>query len=118
TGQGSPLALIVCFIPRALVGITPYFTYTFLKKITGNKLDVLSLTVSGIVGSLTNTLFVMHFIFFLFKEAYAATSGVATGALYNVILGIIAANGIPEAIAAGVITAGICIPLKMAKINN
>jgi len=30
-----------------------------------------------------------------------------------VILGIIAANGIPEAIVAGIFTAAICIPLKI-----
>ena len=32
TDHGSPLALIVCFVPRILVGIFPWFVYKGLKK--------------------------------------------------------------------------------------
>jgi len=38
---------------------------------------------------------------------------VALDAVYNVILGIIAVNGIPEAIVAGILTAAVCIPIKI-----
>jgi len=113
TDHGSPLALIVCFVPRILVGIFPWFVYKGLKKLCGNKLDIVCLTISGVVGSLTNTLLVMHLIFFFFKDSYAAVRNVALDAVYKVILGIIAANGIPEAIVAGIFTAAICIPLKI-----
>jgi len=113
TDHGSPLALIVCFVPRILVGIFPWFVYKGLKKMCGNKLDIVCLTISGVVGSLTNTLLVMHLIFFFFKDSYAAVRNVALDAVYKVILGIIAANGIPEAIVAGIFTAAICIPLKI-----
>ena len=34
---GSPLALIVCFVPRILVGVVPYFTYEGLQKLWKNK---------------------------------------------------------------------------------
>lgn len=110
--RGSPLALIICFVPRIFVGVFPWFVYKGLKKMCGNKLDIACLAASGIVGSLTNTLLVMHLIFFFFKDSYAAVQNVAVDAVYKVILSIIAVNGIPEAIVAGIFTATICVPLK------
>lgn len=114
TGRGSPLALLICFVPRILVGVIPWFVYTGLRKIAGQKHNAACLIVSGIAGSLTNTLLVMHMIFFFFKDAYASVRNVAVDAVYAVILGIIAANGIPEAIVAGVLTAAICGMMNVA----
>lgn len=108
TQRGSLWALVVCFVPRILVGVTPYFAYFGLVKIAGKKLKAVWMAVAGVIGSLTNTLLVMHFIFFIFKDAYAEVRNVAAEAVYGVILGIIAANGIPEAIVAGILTAAVC----------
>ncbi|MDR1688828.1 MAG: ECF transporter S component [Clostridiales bacterium] len=105
---GSLLSLIVCFVPRLLVGIVPYFVYTALKKVGGGKGNAVWLTIAGIAGSLTNTLLVMHFIFIFFKDSYSAAREVAAEAIYGVILATITANGIPEAIIAGIITAAVC----------
>lgn len=113
TDSGSLLALVVCFVPRILVGVFPYFAYMGLKKLLNNKMDILCLTLSGIVGSLTNTLLVMHLIFFLFRDSFAAARGIVFDVVYDVILGIIAVNGIPEAIVAAVFTAVVCVPLKI-----
>ena len=107
TGRGSPLALLVCFIPRILVGIIPWFVYTGLQKATAQRYRAVCLAISGIVGSLTNTLLVMHLIFFFFRGAYADVRSIAVDAVYTVILGIIVANGIPEAIVAGIFTVAI-----------
>jgi len=83
------------------VGVVPYFVYRLL---CGRKsLQWLALPVAGVAGSLTNTLLVMHFIFFLFREAYANVLGLASAVVYNAILGIIAFNGVPEAVVAGII---------------
>ncbi len=118
SGQGNPMAIIVCFVPRILVGLFAWFTYKSLEKSLGKKFDTLSLAVSGIVGSLTNTLLVMHLIYLLFKDSYAVAKDVASDAVYSVILSIIAVNGIPEAIVAGIFTVAICLPLKKFIRNN
>jgi uncharacterized membrane protein len=110
--HGSPYALIVCFVPRILVGIVPWLVYTGLKKLLNNKLDALCFTVSGVAGSFTNTLLVMHLIYFFFRDSYAAVRNVAIEAVYNVILSIIAANGIPEAIVAGTFAVAVCVPIR------
>ena len=58
---------------------------------------------------MTNTLLVMNLIFVFFTDTYAQAVGVTEGALalYWFIMGIIGANGIPEAIAAAFITAAV-----------
>ena len=113
--RGSLAALIVCFVPRILVGIIPWFVYRGIKKLCGEKSEVASLAVAGVAGSLTNTLLVMHFIFIFFREAYAVVQEIAMEAVYGFIMTIIVVNGIPEAIVAGILTAAICMALKVVQ---
>lgn len=103
--SGGIGSLIICFVPRILIGVVPYYVYNFVKKISP-KGDVsqIGLVLAGMSGSLTNTLLVMNLIFLFFKDAYAAANGVAANAVYGFILGIIGMNGIPEAIVAAAIT--------------
>lgn len=100
----SPLSLIVCFVPRILVGVVPYY----VRKITKKLPDVISLVLAGICGSLTNTILVMNLIYLLFRESYAAAQGKAVEVLYGAITSVIVVNGIPEAIVAAVLTFAIC----------
>ena len=57
------------------------------KILKNNKADVLCLSVAGIVGSFTNTLLVMHFIFLFFRAPFAETRNLATDAVYGANLG-------------------------------
>lgn len=106
--SGGIGSLIICFIPRILVGIVPYFVYKLVIKIAGKQTggtSVVGLALAGLAGSLTNTLLVMNMIFLFFGDSYAAASGIAQNAVYSAILGVITVNGIPEAIVAAVIVA-------------
>mgnify|MGYP005773446381 CR=1 FL=1 len=103
--SGGLQSLIICFIPRILIGIVPYYVYHFIKKIIKSpKVSVLGLVLSGISGALTNTLFVMNLIFLFFREGYASANEVASNAVYGFILSVIGINGVPEAIVAGILT--------------
>jgi uncharacterized membrane protein len=118
TANGTPLALVVCFLPRILVGIIPYYVYRAIQKVTHAKKEgsVVSLAVAGVSGALTNTIFVMALIFVLFRDAYAAAKGVPTDAVLGIVLGIVGANGVPEAIGAGILVAAIGkVLFKIAK---
>ena len=112
--NGSPWALLICFVPRILVGVFPWFVYRLGQRIIKNKLNFVPLTIAGILGSMTNTLLVMHLIYFLFKDEYANVRGIAQNAVYGVITTIIVGNGIPEAIVAGILTTLICKALFAA----
>ncbi len=72
---------------------------------------LVAIPVASALGAFTNTLLVMNLIYFCFQEELAAAKNVALDAVYDVILGIIAANGIPEAIVAVVIGTAVSMVL-------
>lgn len=111
---GNFFSLVICFVPRILVGIVPYFVYQGIRRLCKEKKgsDWLALPLAGIVGAFTNTLLVMNLIYFCFSEEFAAAKQIALDAVYGGILAIIAANGIPEAIVAAVLVTAVCKALK------
>ena len=112
--HGSIWSLVVCFVPRILTGIVPYFVYKGIKKMVSS--DTVSLAAAGIAGSMTNTILVMHFIYFFFGNSWGQVSGISEDMIYKTILAVIAANGVPEAIVAAIITAAIGkVMLKILK---
>ena len=61
--NGNIYSLIIAIVPRILIGLTPYFVYKLLKNKAG-------LIFAGALGSLTNTVFVLGGIFFLFGSVF------------------------------------------------
>lgn len=114
-GSGGIRSVIICLIPRMLIGVVGYYAYRAVLAVWKQKKKQ-ALTVAGVAGSITNTLLVMNLIYFLFGNTYAeaARMNVENG-LYAVILGVICLNGIPEAILAGVLTALIVSALWKVK---
>lgn len=105
--EGGIGSIIICFLPRILVGVFPYFVYKALYKVLkkNKKGQAISLGAAGVVGSLTNTVLVMGLIVVFFKDSYAAAKGVSSDAVYGMIASVIGINGIPEAIVAAIIVA-------------
>lgn len=104
--HGGIGSLIICFIPRILIGVVPYYVYGWVMKLTSKgdkKRQTLALACAGVSGALVNTLLVMNLIFLFFGDAYGAANKVASNGVYSFILSIIGINGVPEAIIAGVI---------------
>lgn len=117
TDHGSVWALLICFVPRILVGITPDLIYRASRHLTGHKnagVKTGAMVVSAVVGAFTNTVLVMGLIYLIFREPYAAMKNISMDAVLGVILGVVASNGVPEAICAAVITPAICMPLTKA----
>lgn len=178
-------SLYICFVPRILVGVVPYFVFVLIRKVlqSGQKaariivdaaaslilfLSVrafvirlmpesvnlvvwlpgsinavigtligllagialmvvltvngknkatanISLSYAGLAGAFTNTLFVMSGIFILYKDAYAQAVGVAGDAVLDVILGVVAFNGVVEAVVAAIIVTGVGLALTRVK---
>ena len=115
--RGSPWALFICFVPRILVGVTPWLVYTLFKHLPGKRnagVQASTMVVAAIVGALTNTALVMGSIGIIFTEAYAAAQGIPAEAITGFIMGSVATNGIPESIVAAVVTPAVCVPLIRA----
>lgn len=123
--SGSVLSLVICFIPRILVGVTPYFTVKgiefIINKLTGKKNRAIrsaATTVGAVVGAFTNTVLVMGMIYLFFKEPYAAANNIPADTVLSVILGIVGTNGVPEAIVAAVITTPVCLALEKLTVKK
>ncbi len=109
SGKGSLLSLLVCFVPRILVGIVPWFVFSGITKAAKGRKggQAAALAAAGVSGALTNTIGVMGLIFLLFRNAYAAVRGIEVSAVAGVVLGIVGTNGVIEAVGAGILVLAI-----------
>ena len=115
--RGSPWALFICFVPRILVGVSPWLVYALFRHLPGGRRaggQTGAMALAGVVGAFTNTALVMGLIGVVFTDAYAAAQGIPVETVAGFILGIVAANGIPEAAVAAVVTPAVCVPLVKA----
>ncbi len=105
---GNGWSVVIALVPRILVGVVPYFVFVGIEKLLSNvkARRTVALPVACASGAL-----VMHLIFFCFRDEFAAAQNVAVDAVYSLILGIIAANGVPEAIVAVVIGGAVSLAL-------
>ena len=118
TDHGSLKALLIAFIPRILIGIVPYFVFKGMQKLIKNKANTVSIFIAGLAGSLVNTILVMNMIYFLFQQDYAQVIGKNINAVYSAVLAVIFTSGVPEAIVAGLATAGVCsVLLRLIRTN-
>lgn len=118
--RGNLWSLVICFVPRILIGVVAYYVFVFMEKQLKHIKEhrTVSFVISGIAGSLTNTILVMNLIYIFFGKQYAEASNHAYEALYGVILGVIGMNGIPEAIGAAIITSAVGTILYKMKLNQ
>lgn len=107
--RGNLWSLVVCFVPRIIIGVVAYYVYVWMERLLQSRKGhrTISFVVSGITGSLVNTILVMNFIYIFFGEQYAAVNQYANDALYGVIMTVIGINGIPEAVGAAIITSAV-----------
>ncbi|MDD4413813.1 MAG: ECF transporter S component [Oscillospiraceae bacterium] len=107
---GNYWSLVICFVPRILIGVVAGLSYRSLSRLFND--NFWSYTISGILGSLTNTLLVLGGIYLFFGEQFASVNNVG----FNLVLGILGmtvlTSGIPEAIIGGVLAYGVGKPLN------
>ncbi len=90
---------------RIMIGVIAGWLWILFQKLKLNVYPALAIT--GFLGSMVNTVFVMGSIYFLFAEQYAQAREVALSAVFGLIMGTVTASGIPEAIAAAVLVTAI-----------
>ena len=78
------------------------------KKFKFRNNETMPFVASGVIGSLTNTVFVLGFMYLFFGQDVANLVGTSVDVLYKFIFTIIAFNGVPEAILASILTVLIC----------
>ena len=109
---GNVWSLVICFLPRILVGTVTGLVFRALHtKDASRKRDVAAYGISGALGSLTNTFLVLFGIYLFFGEQYAMALGIGYQAVLAIIGTTILTSGIPEAIIAAVAAFFVCRPL-------
>lgn len=108
--SGTPLSLIICFVPRILVGVVA--AYVFRALFQSLQKEGVALLAAGFLGSLTNTVLYLLGVFLFFGQQYAQAQGVAYETLVRVLMSIVGINGVPEAIAAALLVFAVAKPLR------
>ncbi|MFX3616944.1 MAG: ECF transporter S component [Sporolactobacillus sp.] len=100
---------LIAVVPRILVGLIAGYAYQWLKKL--RFFDVASMAIAGVIGAVTNTVLVLGLIYIFYRTPYANYLHINFSGLLPALLLIVLTNGIPEAIAAGVIAPAVSKPL-------
>lgn len=110
TTHGNIWSLVICFVPRILIGVVAGTCFNLSTRMKWKSGFVYGL--SGALGSLVNTFGVLGGIYVFFGHSYATVLGKG----FNVLLGLIGltvlTSGIPEAIIGGVAAFAVCRPLQ------
>lgn len=93
---------IISVLPRVLVGVVAGLLFAAIYR--QKKSVALASAIGGVAASIVNTVLVLGLMGLLYSSATADAYGTDTSTLFTVLFGVGVANGIPEAIAAGVIT--------------
>lgn len=101
-------SIVVCFVPRILLGLFPGLIYKYGKKTIKN--DYVRMGIGCAVGSITNTFLVLFLTYVLWGKKYAQGSDeTLIGLLYGFIF-LAAVNGTLEAI----VSTAVGIPISKA----
>ena len=104
---------LVSILPRVLIGIVAYYFYKMAVKLIKN--TFISGWITGVIGSLVNTIGVLGMIYILYGVRYANALGESASAAKTLILTLIATNGIPEAIVGGFVVSAVCVVFNKRK---
>lgn len=97
----SPLrTLVVCLVPRVLIGLFAGLLYPALRRL--DRGGVASAVATALVGALTNTVFFVGLVILFFKDTYFAGSGV-----WEIIMIFFSINIVVEALVCAVVGAAI-----------
>lgn len=111
---GNFWSLVICFVPRILAGLVSGLCFSGFSKLLKDKKykNGFIYTISGVLGSLTNTILVLGGIVLFFGNEYAAANNVTYTAMLIAILTTVVTNGLLEAIIGGIVAWGVGRPVK------
>ena len=121
TIQGNFFSLLICFVPRILIGTFSGLLFDILKNIMNkNKItETVLYAICGIAGSLANTVFVLAGWYLFFAKEIAQAFEWELGAVFNgAVIFTFVTNGIPELIISAVVAVGVCMPLRRVLVKQ
>jgi uncharacterized membrane protein len=113
----SPLAVyvlvnpLVSVVPRALVGLLSGWLFMRLVHGDRHQAKLWHLSLAGLCGALVNTVLVLGFMWVMYLFGLVPLAKMHIDALMPFLLGIMATNGIPEAILSALVVPAVAKPL-------
>lgn len=104
---------IISVLPRILIGVVSYYVYYFVSK----KYTRLSIGLSSIIGTFTNTFLVLSLAYIFYANSLANAFEINVSTLGTFLAGIGFTNGIPEIIVSTLITVPVVFAIKKLKRN-
>ncbi|WP_249030329.1 ECF transporter S component [Tannockella kyphosi] len=107
--SGNLLSLVIAIVPRVLCGYLSGVSFIVLQKISKKKR--LIMFISGIIGSFTNTIFVLGGIYFIFGTTYSQTIGIEVNTLLMYFITVVGIQAVVEALLGSFISCSVAKPL-------
>ncbi len=92
--SGNFWSLVICFVPRILLGAMPAWIQSGLNKL--NKNEAANAGISAAIATFMHTILVLSGIYIFFGEAYAEAIGIAVNTILAVLGTTVAVNGLSE----------------------
>ena len=108
--SGNIFSLLICFVPRILIGLVTALVYKALMRLI--KKEIPACIIAGVAGSFINTALVLLGIQLFFGEEYFSLISDGTSTLSYLLMLTVLTNGIPEALIGGAAASAIGLPLK------
>ena len=113
--QGNFMSLVICFVPRILVGTITGISYNLFSRVFAKNEHIKNIFAYGVaaaLGAFTNTFLVLGGIYIFFFDMFAQVNEVASNLVLGIIMGVVLTNGVPELIISAIIGYFVCRPLK------
>lgn len=119
--QYSPFTyLLICMIPRILMGLLSGLLANALKKLTEKRSSkntlansILRYGVTGFIGSMLNTVFYLGFLWMLASQVLATVYSIDISAVSGMVMTVAVTAGIPEAIVSALIVTTVCKAMEI-----
>jgi uncharacterized membrane protein len=111
---GNFWSILICFVPRILVGVVAGASFRAFSAVFEKhpKWQPIGYALSGILGSMANTVFVLGGIYAFFGRSYAGAIGKAYDVLLTLLGVTFVTNGLAEATLGAVAAVAVCYPIR------
>lgn len=103
--SGNAWSLVICFVPRILLGLIAALLYKGISRI--DKRGYFACAISAIVATILHSVLVLGGIYIFFGPQYAAANGMGFDLLFGAMATVIGTNGLLEAALAAVVAIAI-----------
>lgn len=115
--HGSAWSLVICFVPRILIGVVAGETCSFVKRRTGK--DGLAYGLAGALGSAVTTVLVLGLTYLLIGRTFMLANTGSAEQWFSILLALIGTtvltNGLPELVLGAVVAVDVGYALMPRK---